>query len=121
MAASRVLATIAFVKVAPSSYVPHKPQSRRLLKWLPLVIGALGVLGVIGFLWLWQGKPLSMAAAYWSLANLAAVTFYFVAEFIRPRRRRFASWSRLPLLARVALPVSVGALTLYLGFLSCAR
>jgi phosphoglycerol transferase MdoB-like AlkP superfamily enzyme len=56
-------------------------KAGRLLKWFPvLVVGGAGVLGVIGLLWLWRGKPPSMAAAYWSLISFAAMVLYLVAE-----------------------------------------
>lgn len=98
------------------------PKTRRLLKWLPvLVVGGTGVLGVVGLFWLWRGKPPSMMAAYWSLISFAAMVFYLVAESFRPSDPWFAAWLKLPLLVRTALPIGVGAVTLYFGFRTCAK
>lgn len=93
-----------------------------LLKWVPvLVVGGTGVLGVIGLLWLWRGKPLSMTAAYWSLVSLAAMLFYLIAESAHPRTPWVAGWLKLPALVRAALPIGVGAVTLYFGLRTCAK
>lgn len=99
-----------------------RPKAGRLLKWFPvLVVGGAGVLGVIGLLWLWRGKPPSMAAAYWSLISFAAMVLYLVAESFRPSNPWFAAWLKLPLLVRAALPIGVGAVTLYFGLQTCAK
>lgn len=97
-------------------------KAERLRKWIPvLVVGSTGVLGIIGLLWLWRGKPLSMTAAYWSLISFAAMVFYLAAEFFRASSPWFAAWLKLPPLVRAALPIGVGAVTLYFGFRTCAK